>query len=102
MSGNRDNLPNTKADARAFVKYLADRGLIKKLYIHGSRSPLVEKQPREDSDWDFFYVPTVPNMKLMHPRKTRQLNACFAIFKEGNPTFVEIYPTDKYGILKND
>jgi len=101
VSSNTKGLPNSVADARAFVEYITRSGVITKLYILGSRSPKTSRQPRLESDWDIGYEPA--NLHFISPRKTGMLNCCFVpmITEHSKRVGVEIYPTDEYNILKD-
>lgn len=76
------------------------RPWVLKVWLIGSRSPAHYKEPREESDWDVQVLHTgegyIPN-----PR-TRGIACCLTRVLEptGDKEAVEIWPEDKYGILK--
>lgn len=108
MSRPRPDLSVDEADIYDYIQYLATtKGLIE-VRVWGSRSPKKPRKARLDSDWDLLVI-WDRNLRLPSPRlKTKGLHIDvvsisaeeYAVFKNEEKLSVEVYPVDKYNLLK--
>lgn len=101
MSRPRPGLSNKVEDVVRWLDGMKYRPWIKRVYLRGSRSPWVNKEPRPDSDWDFFfehdgtgYLPRPEDYGIHGDANGRS-----RIAKVPHDA-VEIWPIDTCGILK--
>lgn len=102
MSRNAQGLPNTKEDAKAYIDFIVSQGWVEEVYITGSRSPLRQKQPREDSDWDFLVLSSWEGVKVDTPRGLGMLNSCLTVRGLAFPlprTACMVYPVDSHHVI---
>lgn len=55
---------------------------MKKVYLQGSRSPLRDKKPTRNSDWDFAVITDNVGLAIPHPRFTKMLHADLCVLHE--------------------
>lgn len=95
--------PNDVKSAKSYVEWLANLGVADVILIGGSRSPLREKQPHKDSDWDFVLVTKIQNFKIVSPRTGNRLHGDLLVITPDKLQYMhklaEIWPNDEYGVL---
>lgn len=109
MSQPRTDLDVSATAVASYIDWLGGLDLVTTIYCFGSRSPKSKRDAREDSDWDFAAITrgtakvTIPNPRrqglhldvLTIPSDKEELWLSY------KPAAVEIWPTDKYGVLSN-
>lgn len=100
----KSKAPNTKKVARSYIKWLGSLDVVDKIFLGGSRSPLREKKHHKQSDWDLIVVSSIENLRLPNPRWDNRFRADILILTPEQVSemdkIVEIYPKDKYKLLK--
>lgn len=95
--------PNTVEAAKAYIEWLANLGVAKAIYVAGSRSPLREKAPRKESDWDLVLVTDIEKLKLASPRSGHRLHADLLIISPQQLEFIRkpvmVWPDDPHKVL---
>ncbi len=111
MSKARPDLDVSVDKAREIVKWLGELRMVERVMITGSRSPKSRKESRDDSDWDIAVVSNAKNLVLPNLEKTYGFHGHITVMSEAfirqlvpgsmvGKKLVEIYPTDKYGVLE--
>ena len=99
MSSNSQNLRTDVATARKYIELLSNIEGVYSIGVGGSRSPKSTKTARIDSDWD-IHVLMVNPCKLPSPRSS-ELHGEVHAFTSARKRDVEVWPSDKHGILKD-
>jgi len=75
MSKRRTDIPTTKKAAKAYIKAVENNPWVDSVWVKGSRSPLTEKAPHRNSDWDLEIVVNNKDFTLVSPRLLGILHA---------------------------
>lgn len=97
LSSNRRKLSTDPKLARVYVLALSRLKGVTAVNVGGSRSPKSANIAREDSDWDFHVI--TANPRKLPPPKQWGLNGEAHCFPTSRKKDVEVWPTDKHGLL---